>query len=64
MRSCLLTEVGASCSFPVEALGSGRAGDLHEKGPQLLKFLEAIHARPAYKAALEKGGKENFALKF
>ena len=42
-------------SFPVEA-AAARAGG----GPNLTRFLERIHARPAYKRALEKGGE--FAL--
>ena len=41
-------------SFPLEAAGA-RGGDA--VGPKTRAFLERIHARPAYKAALEKGGK-------
>lgn len=39
-------------SFPLEA-AAGRAG---LKSPRLTAFLEKIHARPAYKRALKKGG--------
>ncbi|ADJ63201.1 glutathione S-transferase [Herbaspirillum seropedicae] len=41
-------------SFPVEALRA--RGGLDGRYPNLLKYLEAIHARPAYQRALEKGG--------
>jgi glutathione S-transferase len=40
-------------SFPIEA--ARHSADL-SKRPHLLKFLEVIHARPAYKRALERGG--------
>ena len=46
-------------SFPVEA-AADRAGAL-EGRPRLKAFLEKIHARPAYKAALEKGGPYAYA---
>jgi glutathione S-transferase len=41
-------------SFPLEAAAS-RAG-LNASRPHLMGFLERIHARPAYKRALERGG--------
>jgi glutathione S-transferase len=41
-------------SFPVEAAAS-RAG-LNGSRPHLMQFLQRIHARPAYKRALERGG--------
>jgi len=41
-------------SFPIEAAGA--RGGLGEKRPKLAAWLERIHARPAYKRALEKGG--------
>ncbi|HEY4073301.1 MAG TPA: glutathione S-transferase [Herbaspirillum sp.] len=41
-------------SFPIEGAYSRRVLDSHY--PNLLKFLEAIHARPAYRRAVEKGG--------
>lgn len=40
-------------SFPIEAAGA-RVG--FKSRPHLQRFLEAIHARPAYKIALDKGG--------
>jgi glutathione S-transferase len=40
-------------SFPVEA---ARHRDTLVERPYLLKFLDTIHARPAYKKALERGG--------
>lgn len=41
-------------SFPLEA-AVARAG-LDASRPRLTAFLDAIHARPAYKRALDKGG--------
>ena len=41
-------------SFPVEA-AAARAG-LDASRPRLMAWLDAIHARPAYRRALEKGG--------
>jgi len=46
-------------SFPLEAART-RAG-LGERHPQLVDWLERIHARPAYAAALAKGGPYAFA---
>jgi glutathione S-transferase len=46
-------------SFPVEA-AADRAGALVGR-PRLKAFLEKIHARPAYRAALEKGGPYAYA---
>jgi glutathione S-transferase len=46
-------------SFPLEA-ATDRAG-LDETRPMLMDFLRRIHARPAYKRALEKGGPYRFA---
>jgi len=46
-------------SFPLEASGS-RAGAF-EGRPKLKAFVERIHARPAYKAALAKGGSYAYA---
>ena len=42
-------------SFPLEA-ASARGG-LNESRPKLWAFLRAIHERPAYQRALERGGK-------
>ncbi|AKJ32196.1 glutathione S-transferase [Caldimonas brevitalea] len=41
-------------SFPLEA-AAARAG-LDQSRPRLMNFLERLHARPAYRRALEKGG--------
>jgi glutathione S-transferase len=41
-------------SFPLEA-AAARAG-LDASRPRLMHFLERIHARPAYRRALERGG--------
>ena len=41
-------------SFPLEA--AQVRGGLDAKRPRLMSFLERIHARPAYRRAIEKGG--------
>jgi glutathione S-transferase len=41
-------------SFPLEA--ARVRGGLDEKRPRLMAFLERIHARPAYRRAIDKGG--------
>jgi glutathione S-transferase len=46
-------------SFPLEA-ATDRAG-LNQTRPRLMDFLQRIHARPAYKRALEKGGAYRYA---
>jgi glutathione S-transferase len=46
-------------SFPVEA-GADRAFDRADH-PHLDAFLDAIHARPAYQRALERGGPYTYA---
>lgn len=46
-------------SFPLEA-AADRAGALTGR-PRLAAFLEKIHARPAYRRALEKGGPYAYA---
>jgi glutathione S-transferase len=48
------TAADVQMSFPLEAAVS-RAG-LNASRPQLMAFLERIHARDAYKRALERGG--------
>jgi glutathione S-transferase len=45
-------------SFPLEAAAA--RGGLDGKYPKLSAFLERIHARPAYRRALERGGKYDF----
>jgi glutathione S-transferase len=46
-------------SFPIEA-AADRADALNGR-PRLAAFLKAIHARPAYQAALTKGGPYAYA---
>ncbi len=48
------TAADIQMSFPIEGLRS--RGGLDGHYPNLLKYLEAIHARPAYLRALERGG--------
>jgi glutathione S-transferase len=45
-------------SFPLEAAAA--RGGLDAQYPKLSAFLERIHARPAYRRALERGGKYDF----
>lgn len=49
------TAADIQMSFPIE-LAVTRAG-LDASRPRLMAFLERIHARPAYRRALERGGK-------
>ena len=46
-------------SFPIEAAAQ-RAG-LDASRPKLMTFLKKIHARPAFRKALERGGPYSFA---
>lgn len=46
-------------SFPLEA--SRQRGGLDKSRPRLMAWLDRIHARPAWQAALEKGGPYAFA---
>ncbi|MDO9357517.1 MAG: glutathione S-transferase [Polaromonas sp.] len=41
-------------SFPIEAAAA--RGGLDASRPRLMKYLERVHARPAYKRAIERGG--------
>src|SRR5450631_566851 len=52
------TAVDVQMSFPLEAAAS-RAG-LNASRPKLTAFLDRIHARDAYKRALERGGRYDF----
>jgi glutathione S-transferase len=54
-----MTAADIQMSFPLEAAAS-RAG-LDRSRPHLTAFLEKIHARPAYRRALEKGGEYAYA---
>lgn len=53
------TAADVQMSFPLEAAKS-RAG-VDASRPRLLRFLERVHARPAYRRALERGGKYDYA---
>jgi glutathione S-transferase len=53
------TAADVMMSFPLEA-ARGRAG-LDEGRPRLIDWLERIHARPAYGAALTRGGPYSMA---
>ncbi len=53
------TSADIQMSFAVEA-SRLRAG-LDESRPKLMAWLRKIHERPAYKRALERGGKYDFA---
>ena len=53
------TAADVQMSFPLEAAHQ-RAG-LNAGRPKLMEFLKKIHARPAYKKALERGGPYSFA---
>ena len=48
------TAADIQMSFPLEAATA--RGGLEQGYPKALAFLERIHARPAYRRALEKGG--------
>jgi glutathione S-transferase len=48
------TAADIQMSFPLEAAAA--RGGLDQGHPKAMAFLERIHARPAYKRALEKGG--------
>ena len=48
------------CSFPLEA-NQKQKSLTKEEYPKLAQYLDAIHARPAYKTALEKGGEYEFS---
>ncbi len=45
-------------SFPMEATEHRMGG--FAKFPHMAKYIEQIHERPAYKRAVEKGGKLEF----
>ncbi len=53
------TAADIQMSFPLEAAAQ-RAG-LDASRPRLMAFLKRIHARPAYRRALERGGPYSFA---
>ena len=53
------TAADVMMSFPLEA--SRHRGGLDSRRPNLIDWLERIHARPAYGAALQKGGPYAYA---
>jgi glutathione S-transferase len=53
------TAADVQMSFPLEA--ARLRGGLDESRPRLMDFLARIHARPAYRRALERGGPYSFA---
>jgi glutathione S-transferase len=54
-----LTAADIQLSFPLEA--AAVRGGLDAQYPKLVAFLARIHARPAYRRALERGGHYDFA---
>lgn len=55
-----VTAADIMMSFPLEAARS-RAGLTAESHPRLAAWLERIHARPAYRTALQRGGPYAYA---
>lgn len=53
------TAADIQLSFPLEA--AAIRGGLDQRRPRLQAFLQKIHARPAYRRALERGGRYDFA---
>ena len=54
------TAADVMLSFPVEA-AAARGVLRNDRHPQLLAFVDRIHARPAYKQALSRGGEYAYA---
>jgi glutathione S-transferase len=55
-----LTGADIMMSFPLEA-AKQRAGLDAARHPKMIAFVDRIHARPAYRRALERGGPYSFA---
>lgn len=55
------TAADIQLSFPLEA--AAMRGGLDHTRPRLHAFLQRIHSRPAYRKALERGGKYDFGPK-
>ncbi|WP_138500802.1 glutathione S-transferase family protein [Nostoc sp. PA-18-2419] len=53
------TAADIQMSFPLELVAM--EAELISNRPKIKEFIERIHARPAYKRALERGGKYDFA---
>ncbi len=56
----VMTAADIMMSFPLEAARS-RAGLTAESHPRIMAWLARIHARPAYRTALERGGPYAYA---
>jgi glutathione S-transferase len=54
------TAADVMMSFPLEAARS-RAGISRDTHPHIFKWVDTIHARPAYQVALAKGGPYSYA---
>ncbi|GAA3951305.1 glutathione S-transferase [Allohahella marinimesophila] len=54
-----LTAADIQMSFPLEAAAA--RGMIDGKYPNITQFVDMIHDRPAYKAALERGGEYDYA---
>jgi glutathione S-transferase len=54
------TAADIQMSFPVE-IARARAGLTRETRPHLSAYLDAIHTRPAFRRALERGGPYDLA---
>ena len=52
--SDLFSAADIQLSFPIEAAAA--RGGLDSSRPRLMEYLKRIHARPAYKRAIEQGG--------
>lgn len=55
------TAADIQMSFPLEA--AAMRGGLDRSRPRLYAFLQKIHSRPAYRRALERGGRYDFGPK-
>lgn len=55
------TAADVMMSYPLEAAARGRAGIVRKTHPRIFAWIEAIHARPGYQAALVKGGPYAYA---
>lgn len=55
------TAADIQMSFPLEA--AALRGGLDQSRPRLCTFLRKIHSRPAYRRALERGGRYDFGPK-
>ena len=55
------TAADIQLSFPLEA--AAKRGGFDKSRPRLYAFLQRIHSRPAYRRALERGGRYDFGPK-